>query len=121
MNDMDQTTSRTTKEQLAEWIEAGLAHHGEVREDHEYPLNRPYHPTEYRCCALGLAVVGKLGSPEKAYHALRERLESPQDYLDAFATLLDIPRERAEVIDQEHCERKLSARKIADRLRKRTI
>ncbi|MDQ3651906.1 MAG: hypothetical protein M3458_16870 [Acidobacteriota bacterium] len=117
---MDQETYRTTKEQLAEWIGIGLKQDG-VIEDHEYPLSRPYHQSEYRCCALGLALTGKIGSPEKAYRALHERVESPQDYLSAFAFLLDISRERSEAIDNEHCERRISARSIADRLRKRSI
>lgn len=117
---MDQETYRTTKEQLAEWIEIGLKK-DKVTEDHEYPLNRPYHRTEYRCCALGLALTGKFGCPEKAYLALHERVEAQQDYLSAFAYLLDIPRERSETIDHEHCERRIPAKTIADRLRKRSI
>ena len=87
-------------QQLARWISIGLKH--PVTETTgaylKYDLDRGY------CgCALGLALVGKLGSPYKAllaYDSLRRNDLLLGD--EKLAVLLGIPRHLASHVSQLH-------------------
>lgn len=104
-----------TNEQLAEWIERGLATEG-VREDRGHYL---YRQTGGICrsCALGLAAIGKLGIEEAD-----EQWQRVPGCVDGLAKMLGIDEIRAQAIEDHHVElygngQLKSAREIAQMLR----
>lgn len=102
-----------TNQQIAEWIEAGLATEG-AREHYRTYLSRP---SDGIClvCALGLAVVGKCGSIDAAWAA---RMEQPQNLSPdhMLARILGISEGRADDIELPHIGG-TSAAEIAQMLR----
>ena len=63
----------TTKEQLAKWIEAGVAH-GRVEEDRKVFIWESDQLRKIFACALGCALVGKYDDLLKALRAYREEI-----------------------------------------------
>jgi len=110
----------TTNEQLAEWIELGLAN-GEFRENHSIYLEDIY--CENRLvvhgCALGAALVGKEGDALSAVSLFQEKLNREEKFccISDFAGRLDISFDLASRIDQLHWKQRRPARVIAAMLR----
>lgn len=104
-----------TNEQLAEWIEKGLATEG-VTEDRNHYLNRDSSQL-CRACALGLAAIGKLGLEEAD-----GQWQRVPGCVGGLAKMLGIAEIRAQAIEDHHIElygngQRRTAREIAAMLR----
>lgn len=106
------------KAQIAEWIEKGLQTPN-VEENRAIFLGGRtrtwYGRDEYVVgCALGLAVIGKMGSADAALRAYKE---DGSDGFQTCAKLLGIDRELGEQINCAHAFGFMKASEIANRLR----
>ena len=113
----------TTKEQLASWIESALEHWA-VRE--EVRIGISYYPNGYFPAGiLGLAVIGKGGSPDIALEFYRKALAViPEEYetrpILACCALLEISAELGEKLTGKHY-RGIPAGTIAEMLRQEKL
>jgi|GEM_PF-7017220 len=67
----------------------------------------------FRCCALGIGLVGKYGNPEAAHEAYYRECDRKLGGSPAMAHLLGIPLLLADRIVMNHIDLRVSAKKIA--------
>ena len=103
-----------TRHQPGTWILNGLSLN--AREDPWLYIGRRADGKIY-CCALGLALVGKFGDPQKAFEAycrdLDRRRKAGRDGHPSMVNLLGIPLRLAKRLTEDHAMNRISARQIA--------
>lgn len=104
-----------TNEDLARWIEAGLATPSTEESRDNY-----FHDDGQVClvCAMSLAAIGKIGLRE-VEEALDDEV-GPESSLEVLAEIVGIPFELADKIENLHC-RDITAAEIAQMLRRGEI